>query len=110
MPSAALRVLCFALVAGKVLITLLCFGYFWAGLAQHQHCLSKIASTSRSWEWARLIHYKKSPVMDYLRLNISQYFTYKKHRHVGGGGMQSSLTLTEAQQCFKEPAFKMQAS
>lgn len=34
--------LCFALVAGKVLITQWCSGWCWAVLAQHLHCLPSI--------------------------------------------------------------------
>lgn len=38
--TAALTVLIFALVAGKVLVTQQCFGYSWAVQAQHQPRLS----------------------------------------------------------------------
>ena len=47
-PIADLIVLCFVLVARKVLMTHQCFGYCWAVLPQHQGCLANIAPlTSR---------------------------------------------------------------
>ena len=45
--------LCFVLVARKVLITHQYFGYCWAVLAQHQGCLSNFPSSPVSWGWAR---------------------------------------------------------
>lgn len=48
--TAALAVLCFGLVARMVLITHPCFGYCWAGPAEHH--LSTFLP-SRGWGWAR---------------------------------------------------------